>query len=66
MSGSFFEELGLPQSDINLEAGSGTQAIQTVASMVKYEQVLMEDKGDLCRVVGDVTSTMACAITACI
>ena len=64
MSGSFFEELGIPDPDINLEAGSGTQAEQTAAIMVNYENVLLKQKGDLCLVVGDVTSTMACSITA--
>ena len=64
MSGSFFEELGIPEPDINLEVGSGTQAEQTAAIMVAYEKVLLKDKSDLCLVVGDVTSTMACAIAA--
>ncbi len=64
MSGSFFEELCIPRPDINLEVGSGTQAEQTAAIMVNYEKVLLEDKSDLCLVVGDVTSTMACAIAA--
>ena len=64
MSGSFFEELGIPDPDINLEVGSGTQAEQTAAIMVAYEKVLLKDKSDLCLVVGDVTSTMACSIAA--
>ncbi len=64
MSGSFFEELGIPQPDINLEVGSGTQAEQTAAIMVKYEKLLLKDTSDACLVVGDVTSTMACAIVA--
>jgi UDP-N-acetylglucosamine 2-epimerase (non-hydrolysing) len=64
MSGSFFEELGLPEPDINLNAGGGTQAEQTSAIMIGYEKVIMEMKPDLCMVVGDVTSTMACAIAA--
>ena len=64
MSGSFFEELGIPEPDINLEVGSGTQAEQTASIMVKYEKVLLEDRSDVCLVVGDVTSTMACAIAA--
>ncbi|MCX5727757.1 MAG: UDP-N-acetylglucosamine 2-epimerase, partial [Nitrospirae bacterium] len=61
MSGSFFEELGIPDPDINLEVGSGTQAEQTAAIMVNYEKVLLKQKSDLCLVVGDVTSTMACS-----
>ena len=64
MSDSFFEELDIPQPDINLEVGPGTQAEQTAAIMVNYEKVLLKDKSDLCLVVGDVTSTMACAIAA--
>jgi UDP-N-acetylglucosamine 2-epimerase (non-hydrolysing) len=64
MSGSFFDELGIPEPDINLNAGGGTQAEQTSAIMIGYEKVLMGMKPDLCIVVGDVTSTMACAITA--
>jgi len=62
MSGSFFEQLGIPEPDINLEVGSGTQAEQTAAIMVRYEKVLLEQRSDLCLVVGDVTSTMACSI----
>lgn len=64
MSGSFFEQLGLPEPDVNLEAGSGTQAEQAAAIMVRYERLLLERRSDLCLVVGDVTSTMACAIAA--
>lgn len=64
MSGSFFAELGIPQPDVNLESGSGTQAEQTAAIMTRYEKLLMEAPSDLCLVVGDVTSTMAAAITA--
>jgi UDP-N-acetylglucosamine 2-epimerase (non-hydrolysing) len=64
MSGSFFDELGIPEPDINLNAGGGTQAEQTSAIMIGYERVLLEMKPDLCMVVGDVTSTMACAIAA--
>ena len=64
MSGDFFEQLGIPEPDINLGIGSGTQAEQTAAIMVGYEPLLEEHKADMCLVVGDVTSTMACAITA--
>jgi UDP-N-acetylglucosamine 2-epimerase (non-hydrolysing) len=64
MSGDFFEQLGIPTPDVNLEAGGGTQAEQTAAIMVRYEQLLMQKKPDLTLVVGDVTSTMACAISA--
>lgn len=64
MSGDFFEQLGIPTPDVNLEAGGGTQAEQTAAIMIRYEKLLMEEKPDLTLVVGDVTSTMACAISA--
>jgi UDP-N-acetylglucosamine 2-epimerase (non-hydrolysing) len=64
MSGSFFEELGIPEPDINLGSGSGTQAEQTATIMTRYEKVLMENRPDLVMVVGDVTSTMACSIAA--
>ena len=64
MSGSFFAQLGIPEPDINLEVGSGTQAEQTASIMVRYEKVLMDRPSDACVVVGDVTSTMACAIAA--
>ena len=64
MSGSFFAQLGIPEPDVNLESGSGTQAEQTSAIMLGYEKLLMDVPSSLCLVVGDVTSTMACAITA--
>lgn len=64
MSADFFTQLGIPAPDINLEVGSGTQAEQAAAIMVRYENVLLEQRSDLCLVVGDVTSTMACAIAA--
>ena len=64
MSHSFFEELGIPQPDVNLECGGGTQAEQTANIMVKFEKELMENPADLVLVVGDVTSTLACSIVA--
>lgn len=64
MSADFFTQLGIPEPDINLEVGSGSQAEQTAKIMIKYEALLFEKPCDLCLVVGDVTSTMACAITA--
>jgi UDP-N-acetylglucosamine 2-epimerase (non-hydrolysing) len=64
MSTAFFEQLGIPKPNINLEAGGGTQAEQTAAIMVRYEKVLQSSKPDIVLVVGDVNSTMACAITA--
>jgi UDP-N-acetylglucosamine 2-epimerase (non-hydrolysing) len=64
MSNSFFEQLGIPEPHVNLEVGSGTQAEQAAGIMVGYERVLVSRRANLCMVVGDVTSTMACAITA--
>jgi UDP-N-acetylglucosamine 2-epimerase (non-hydrolysing) len=64
MSSSFFEQLGIPEPDVNLGAGGGTQAQQTSAIMIGYENLLTEKKPDICIVVGDVTSTMACSIVA--
>lgn len=64
MSGSFFEQLGIPDPDANLEAGSGTQAEQTANIMLRFEKELQENPADAVLVVGDVTSTMACSITA--
>ena len=64
MSGEFFTQLGIPEPNINLEVGSGTQAEQAAAIMTRYERLLMEKRCDLTLVVGDVTSTMACSIAA--
>lgn len=64
MSGAFFEQLDIPTPDVNLGGGGGTQAEQTAKIMVGYEKLLLEEPTDLCLVVGDVTSTMACSIAA--
>ncbi len=64
MSGDFFQQLGIPEPHVNLGAGGGTQAEQTASIMKGYESLLLNKKSDLCLVVGDVTSTMACAIVA--
>ena len=64
MSEDFFAQLRIPEPDINLNVGSGTQAEQTAAIMIRYEKLLLKKSSDLCLVVGDVTSSMACAITA--
>lgn len=64
LSASFFEELQIPNPDINLNAGSGSQAKQTAGIMIGFEKELNENPTDLVLVVGDVTSTMACAIVA--
>lgn len=64
MSKLFFDELGIPKPDRNLEVGSGTQAQQTAEIMKRLEPVLLEEQPSLVIVVGDVTSTMAATITA--
>ncbi len=64
LSDTFFEELNIPQADSNLEVKSGSQAEQTGAIMVAFEKELNQNPCDLVLVVGDVNSTMACAIVA--
>jgi UDP-N-acetylglucosamine 2-epimerase (non-hydrolysing) len=64
LSDTFFEELNIPLPDVNLDVKSGTQSEQTAAIMVAFEQELLKNPCDLVLVVGDVNSTMACAITA--
>ncbi len=64
MSGSFFEQLQIPEPHVNLECSGGTQAEQTAAIMINFEKDLMANPADLVLVVGDVTSTMACALVA--
>jgi UDP-N-acetylglucosamine 2-epimerase (non-hydrolysing) len=64
MSRLFFEELAIPTPDLNLEVGSGSQAMQTAEVMRRFEPVLLEVKPDVVVVVGDVNSTMACALVA--
>ena len=65
MSGVFLQDLGLPNPDIHLGVGSGTHAEQTGKIMMAYEKVLMDKTPDLVVVVGDVNSTLACAL-ACV
>jgi UDP-N-acetylglucosamine 2-epimerase (non-hydrolysing) len=64
MSGDFFEQLSIPQPDANLGGGGGSQAEQTAAIMIAFEKELLQNRPDLVLVVGDVTSTLACSITA--
>ncbi len=64
MSETFFQELNIPEPDVNLGCGGGTQAEQTASIMVAYEKELLANPADLVIVVGDVTSTMACTIVA--
>jgi UDP-N-acetylglucosamine 2-epimerase (non-hydrolysing) len=64
MSGIFFAELGIAAPDINLEVGSGSHAQQTATIMMKFEPVCLEEKPDWVVVVGDVNSSVACALVA--
>jgi UDP-N-acetylglucosamine 2-epimerase (non-hydrolysing) len=64
MSDVFFHDLDMPRPDKSLGVGSGSHAEQTARVMLAFEQVCLEDRPDLAVVVGDVNSTMACAITA--
>jgi len=64
MSDTFFKELNIPEPDVNLGCGGGTQAEQTAAILIAFEKDLMANPSDLVVVVGDVTSTMACTIVS--
>lgn len=64
MSADFFEQLGIPEPHVKLEVGNSTQAEMTAEIMIRYERVLAAQRPDLVLVVGDVTSTLACAVTA--
>jgi len=64
MSSSILKQLNIPTPDYNLNAGSNSAAEQTGKIMLGYENILQKESSQLCIVVGDVTSTMACAITA--
>jgi UDP-N-acetylglucosamine 2-epimerase (non-hydrolysing) len=64
MSDSFFADLNLAMPDIHLGVGSGSHAAQTAEIMRKFEEVLVREKPDVIVVVGDVNSTLACALVA--
>lgn len=64
MSDVFFRDLGLPDPHRHLGVGSGSHAVQTAGVMTAFEPVLLEERPDMVVVVGDVNSTMACAIDA--
>jgi UDP-N-acetylglucosamine 2-epimerase (non-hydrolysing) len=64
MNHQYFEALGIPSPDINLDVGSGTHAVQTAEIMRRFEPVLDETQPSAVLVVGDVNSTIACALVA--
>jgi len=64
MSELFFEQLEIPKPDVNLEVGSGSHAQQTAAIMQRFEPLLEAVRPDAVLVVGDVNSTIACALVA--
>jgi UDP-N-acetylglucosamine 2-epimerase (non-hydrolysing) len=62
MSDAFFGDLDLPEPDVHLGVGSGSHAVQTAAVMERFEPVVLKEKPDWVIVVGDVNSTIACAL----
>lgn len=64
MSGQFFNDLNLPLPDVNLEVGPGSHAIQTAKIIERFEKVCINEKPDFVFVVGDVNSTVSCALAA--
>jgi UDP-N-acetylglucosamine 2-epimerase (non-hydrolysing) len=64
MSDRLFEDLRLPQPDVNLEVGSGTHAVQTAEVMRRFEPLVDAHKPSCVLVVGDVNSTLACSLVA--
>lgn len=64
MSDAFFEDLEMPDPHFFLGIGSGSHAQQTAKIMIEFEKILIDEKPDLILVVGDVNSTIACALTA--
>ena len=64
MKHAFFDQLGIPEPDIDLEVGSGSHTLQTAEIMKRFEPVLDESRPCAVLVVGDVNSTIACALVA--
>jgi UDP-N-acetylglucosamine 2-epimerase (non-hydrolysing) len=62
MSDAFFDDLGMPKPDIDLGVGSASHAVQTAKIMMAFEPVVLDEKPDWVLVVGDVNSTIACAL----
>jgi len=63
MSQTFFDELNIPEANINLGIGSGTHAEQIGYTMIEFEKVLINEKPDWVVVIGDVNATLACSVT---
>ena len=64
MSQVFFDQLGVPPPDYNLDVGSGTHYAQTAEIMRKFGELVQQDRPDMVVVAGDVNSTIACALVA--
>ena len=64
MSDLFFEQLAIPRPDFNLGVGSASHAVQTAEVMTRFEPILNDHRPDAVIVVGDVNSTLACALVA--
>jgi len=64
MKDAFFDQLGIPEPDIDLEVGSGSHAVQTAEVMKRFEPVVERERPAAVLVVGDVNSTIACALVA--
>ena len=64
MSDTFFSDLGLPEPNVHLGVGSGSHAVQTAEIMRVFEGVLVRERPDILIIVGDVNSTLACALVA--
>ncbi|MEW6161527.1 MAG: UDP-N-acetylglucosamine 2-epimerase (non-hydrolyzing), partial [Verrucomicrobiota bacterium] len=62
MSDIFFQQLGMPRPDVNLEVGSGSHAAQTAQVMMRFEEVVLKNRPDIVLVYGDVNSTVAAAL----
>ena len=64
MSGAFFDDLDLPEPDHHLGVGSASHTVQTAKIMLAFEPIVIEEQPDWVIVVGDVNSTLACALVA--
>jgi UDP-N-acetylglucosamine 2-epimerase (non-hydrolysing) len=62
MSDIFFQQLGIPAPDINLEVGSGSHAVQTAQIMMRFEETVLKEKPEMVLVYGDINSTVAAAL----